>query len=232
MEKSISIPPSQLKNLGASILKYYGHVYLGSEFCENQLPTKSEVLFLSKIYKGNIVLTTPILSEKGIIKVKSLINSLPKGLIKEVVVNDWGLLRFLNEKHPEISPILGRLIMHEVFPINKDFLNNFCREYNIGSVEIDNPEIISELKMFSGKINFNYPFQFRSVTRFCPYMKKFNSEKCHRFCDRIGAMKLRNKKVYSKDIVLFSTAYFIYNNTIPKEAKISRIVRVILPTTS
>lgn len=223
MERTISITPLQCKKTGVKELKKYDSVYLGSEFCENKLPSADDVISLAETYKGRIVPVIPYLSDTGAERARQLFDSLPAGLVSEAVVNDWSMLDFLRKKHRKISPILGRLLMWEISSMNKPFLKAFCARYGIKSVEVDNPLVLANLKGYEGKINFNYPLQFKSTTRFCPYMKRFNSERCGQPCEKTGLIKLKNKKVFPLELLMFSNAYFIVNKPL-KDPRITRLV--------
>jgi len=224
MERTISITPWALKRIKAERLKKYDAVYLGSEFCENKLPAPGDFGLLRKIYAGPVTAVTSILSETGLERAKALAAFLARGGAFEIVVNDWGLLRHL-KKHKALKarPILGRLLMWEIAGMDKKFLNDFCAEHAVKAVETDSLEILEKLKGFKGAVNFNYPLRFRAVTRFCPHLKKFNSEPCAQVCEKRGPARLTNAKVLSEPIYLQANAYFVRNKPL-KHASIKRLV--------
>lgn len=91
----------------------YQHLYFGSEFCEEAIPTVSEMrLVLQQCRHHNISVTwvTPCCTNKGIKRLAVLFAHLPKG--SEIVFNDWGVLRLIREFQG--VPVLGRLLVGAV----------------------------------------------------------------------------------------------------------------------
>ncbi|MCK5494757.1 MAG: hypothetical protein KAJ14_16735, partial [Candidatus Omnitrophica bacterium] len=111
MEQAIFI--SKINNL-----KYvngdFSRLYFGIEFCQNLIPSIEDVTVILKfIFERKIELTfvTPYLTNKGMGKIKPLLNYLiDKKSETEIVVNDWGLLKWIAYEHPESNLILGRLL--------------------------------------------------------------------------------------------------------------------------
>ena len=257
MERTISITPWALKTIKAEKLKGYDAVYLGCEFCENKLPSPGDFALLRKIFPGPVTAVTSMLSETGLERAKTLAAFLARGGTFEIVVNDWGLLRFLKKKYPlkarpallasrrmsstepeadqsrllgqkgGARPILGRLLMWEIAGMDKRFLNDFCLKHSVKAVETDSPEILEKLKGFKGAVHFNYPLRFRSVTRFCPHTKKFNSEPCAQICEKRGPVRLKNAKVMPEPIYMHANAYFVRNKPL-KHASIKRLVETLM----
>ncbi|MBP7795753.1 MAG: hypothetical protein KA059_03125 [Elusimicrobiales bacterium] len=234
MEKTISITPYQSRTFDIKSLKKYDSIYIGSDFCENKIPSTNDIKRLAKIFKGKIIPVFPILSEKAINRAAKLVDMITSVKnVEEIVANDWGLMNMIKKKYSHrFKLILGRLIMWEISDINKEFFNNFFKEYNISSVDIDNPILLKKLEGYGGKINFLNPLQFKAVTRFCPYMKNFTSELCTQECEKYGFIKLENKKAFCKDIYLFSTAYFSFNKRRVTDKRIQRLVESYIPKIS
>ena len=54
---------------------------------------------------------TPYVTDEGLKILESLFPEIEeKKLGSEVVLNDWGILRILNERHPNLEPVMGRLL--------------------------------------------------------------------------------------------------------------------------
>lgn len=223
MENAISLSVTDLPGLKASALKGSDRVYVGSEFCQNKLPSAEAFRRLAGLFKGPLTLVTPLLSDSGLDRAAALLKEIApaKGKPLEVVVNDWGLLRLL-KKNSRVRPVLGRLLMWEIGEMDKKFLNAFCREYRAAGVETDNSEILARLKGYGGNIHFHYPYRFKSVTRYCSYIRDFNSAHCSLDC---GSEFVRlSHKAVPYPVFMQGNAYFIPNRPI-KHPAISRLVK-------
>lgn len=229
MEKTISLTPSDLDSVGAARLKGCDAVYLGSEFCQNKLPSPADFKKLRALFPGRVIAMTSILTDSGLEKAAKLLTGvLAKEKTFEIVVNDWGLLALLQRKYKgKAKPVLGRLIMWEIARMDKTFLNSFCEEYGIEAVETDCQEVLGRLEGYKGRINFNYPLRFRSVTRFCPLLKKFNSNPCAGAC-KGAPVKLTNPKVLGEPLYMRGNAYFTPNKPL-KHKSIKRLVETFIP---
>lgn len=223
MENAISLSATELPGLDASALKGFDRVYVGSEFCQNRLPSAAAFKGLAKLFKGPVTLVTPLLSDSGLDSAVKLVKAVApaSGKPLEVVVNDWGLLRVL-KKNARVRPVLGRLLMWEIGEMDKDFLNAFCREYRAAGVETDNAEVLAKLEGYAGPVHYHYPFRFKSVTRFCSYIRDFNSSPCAMQCGS-KFVKLSSPAI-PEPIYLQGNAYFIPNKPL-KHPAIKRLVR-------
>ncbi|MCM2266998.1 MAG: hypothetical protein NDI60_04405 [Elusimicrobiales bacterium] len=224
MENAISLSVSELPGLRPAALKGYDRVYIGSEFCQNKLPSAAAFLRLEKLFKGPVTLATPLLTDGGLDQALALIKKLAAAKRKkplEVVVNDWGLLRLL-KKNKLVRPVLGRLLMWEIGEMDKPFLNAFCREYRVAGVETDSAEVLAKLKGVSGPVHFHYPFGFKSVTRYCSYIRDFNSSACALEC---GPLFVRlSSKAIPEPIYMQGNAYFIPNKPL-RNPLIKRLIK-------
>ncbi len=223
MENAISLSATELPGLKAAAFKGFDRVYVGSEFCQNRLPAVAAFKALGKVFKGSVTLVTPLLSDSGLDNAVKLIKAAApaKGEPLEVVVNDWGLLRLL-KRNPRVRPVLGRLLMWEIGEMDKTFLNAFCREYRAAGVETDNAEVLAKLKGYEGPVHYHYPYRFKSVTRFCSYIRDFNSAPCAMQCGS-KFVKLSSPAI-PEPIYLQGNAYFIPNKPLRHPA-ITRLVK-------
>lgn len=223
MENAISLSVTELPGLKPAALRGYDRVYLGSEFCQNLLPPAAAFRALAGTFGGPLTLVTPLLSDSGLDAAAALVKAAApaKGAPLEVVVNDWGLLRLLR-KNRRVRPVLGRLLMWEIGGMDKRFLNAFCREYRAAGVETDNAEVLAGLSGYDGPVHFHYPYRFKSVTRFCSYIRAFNSAPCSLQC---GSAFIRlSHKAIPEPIYLRGNAYFIPNKPL-KHPAITRLVK-------
>ncbi|HAM36540.1 MAG TPA: hypothetical protein DEB40_00995 [Elusimicrobia bacterium] len=214
--------------MSAKGLKGFDLVYLGSEFCQNRLPSEGEIAGLRAVYRGPIVLVTALMTTDGLVRAERLLVKIARGRRKmEVVVNDWGFLHLLRQKYrAAVKPILGRLLMWEIAEMDKAFLNAFCRERGIDSVETDNDLILGRLAGFAGAVNFHYPYRFRSMSRFCPFGRRFNSGPCARSC--AGVFARLSAKNLKGPLFMSGNAYFSENRP-SRGPCIGRLVKDFFP---
>lgn len=177
-------------------LKYltddFQRVYFGDEFCDRLIPSKKELeTVMTETAARSLPLTfvTPYVTEAGLEKLTMLFPLLPDKT--EVVVNDWGVLRVLNSRFPELVPVLGRLMTKlKRGPRIANFLDSLprasvdhLRRTNLGvpvysrfltgnrifRAEIDNP--VQGLNLSDVpeqiKLSLYIPFAYVSTTRFC-----------------------------------------------------------------
>jgi hypothetical protein len=88
-------------------------VYYGNEFCERLLPEPDELqAALEKAgRKGlSLVLLTPYLTDSGIEMLAPLLEIMDQLDGPEVVLNDWGAIRYVKSNFPGITPVTGRLM--------------------------------------------------------------------------------------------------------------------------
>ena len=132
-----------------------GRRWIGNGFCETLLPTPSALAkLLERTDAGaGITLVAPPLTDDGISRFKPILDMLRhKAYDAEIVVNDWGALRLVNQAG--FAPVLGRLLVRMLrdprLP-QLDFLSSsegsldtapspyarLLRQYEIGWVEVD-----------------------------------------------------------------------------------------------
>jgi hypothetical protein len=224
MENAISLSVSELAGLKPAALRGFDRVYAGSEFCQNKLPAPAAFLKLEKMFKGPVTLTTPLLTDGGLDQAVALVKALTavkRAAPLEIVVNDWGLLRLL-KKNKLVRPVLGRLLIWEIGEMDKPFLRAFCREYRVAGLETDSPEVLEKLAGADSPVHFHYPFRFKSVTRYCSYIRAFNSSDCAVQCGH--AFVRLSSKAIPEPIYLQGNAYFIPNTPL-KSPLIKRLVK-------
>jgi hypothetical protein len=89
-------------------------VYLGDEFClHRQVDPKALIEFvrLAEERSWAVTLLTPPVTDDGLERCAPLFDRIDDPRLEaEVVVNDWGTLQFLRERHPSLRLSLGRLL--------------------------------------------------------------------------------------------------------------------------
>ncbi len=170
----------------------YQRLYFGDEFCERLLPSSGELAAAISAAAGQGVpftFVTPYVTERGLQSVEQLLAQLPGGT--EVVFNDWGVLRRLRSSHPDLIPVMGRLltkikrgprIMNFIDRLPPDALDhlrrtnlgvdvyrNFLSDNGVVRVEIDNPLQGLDLSDVPDglHLSLHIPFAYVSTTRFC-----------------------------------------------------------------
>lgn len=157
-------------------------IYVGSETCQN-IALKS-IKNLS--FKEDMVLTLPVLSDTGIgLFEKEIDNLLKNKKLKELVLNDYGSIVYFRKKYKNIKINAGRILMM-LFEKNYNstsFINYFMKKFNINAVEIDGSFNFEKLNGIF-PVYYHTPFSITAITRFCPWEKLWNSEKCLFSCEK------------------------------------------------
>ena len=116
MERAIHI--TNIKNLKFFLNGEYQRIYWGTEFCQNLIPSLVDTERILRFVKKNSLkfsLVTPFVTEQGLKILKGIFSWFKKkGISCEVVVNDWGVLEYLNSElagHFECA--LGRLLVRQ-----------------------------------------------------------------------------------------------------------------------
>jgi hypothetical protein len=111
MEQAVFV--SKVENL-----KYcdedFSRLYFGMEFCERLIPDAADlkkVISFVNEKKIDFTLVTPYVTEDGLERVERLLGTLAEAKPgSEVVFNDWGMFQVMNDKYPELIPVLGRML--------------------------------------------------------------------------------------------------------------------------
>jgi len=214
-----------------SLNKKYDRIYFGNEFCPRLLPENKEIKnILSKIKKDKIELTllTPQLDSQGLKSSVRILKYLSKkNMLKEVVVNDYGLLGLMKKSFPHCEIILGRLLSRFV-SLNKD---NFLNKIGIKRVEFD--DLVEIKKRKKGLFSYYYPYMPFFTSRYCPVadisknkLKNHGIIKCSKECLKIGELEL-SSFVFKRPVVLKGNTQFIKKATNIKsldKRKVNRLV--------
>jgi hypothetical protein len=98
--------------------KKISRLYVGEEFCEQLIPDLSEIkesISYAKDKKLDYTYVSGHLGDIAFGKQYKILSYLNKQKIKgkkiEVVVNDWGILKIINEQFDNLTPLLGRLMI-------------------------------------------------------------------------------------------------------------------------
>jgi len=89
-------------------------MYFGVEFCQQLIPSLEDMKIaidtaLSRQLSFSLV--TPYVTDKGIESLIKLFEYLEKNKLKtEVIINDFGVLKLLNDEYSTLRPVYGRLM--------------------------------------------------------------------------------------------------------------------------
>jgi len=174
-------------------------LYIGDDCCERlipEVPVLDEIISYASRENKKITFLTPYCTEQGIGKLHIVFDILNRsGIDIEVVINDMGVLRILNDNYVRLIPVFGRLntskLLHPyadpvgaLARVSSTMENNlddthsiadgylrYLQENNIFRVEFDN--ILSTL-LFSNNfwdrgihVTLYYPYTFIFTTRRC-----------------------------------------------------------------
>lgn len=212
MEYAISLTPYQVRKIKPSTLRKYDMVYLGSEFCQNILPSIEDIKFLRSKGVKKIVLLSGLMVTKRLREFEKLLIPILKAEEKiEIVVNDLGLLRFLHLNYPNSADILlGRPVSIDYLRMSKKYLKAFFKKYNIKRLESDENAMVEDLASNSFlKVSFHFPLSYVCMTRYCPFEKKI-ALKCRHSCEN-KIIKLKHPGMDKSPLILHNNAYFFLN---------------------
>lgn len=225
MENAILLTPGELTRLKPQAARGYDIACVGSDFCQNLLPTVAEFSSVKKRLGLRPVLVTPLMTDAGLKRLEKLVPALLRACGPfETVVNDMGVLHFLHAGFAgRVKPVLGRLLTTDFLRMDAGFFDSFLRERGITLVETDEYGMLDALPP-SIKADFalHHPFLLASVTRLCPYRRKLIPDVCSRPCEG-HAMRLTNPKLREEYLLLKSCAYFLKQEARPHE----RVARLI-----
>ncbi|MDA8442681.1 MAG: hypothetical protein M0Z55_09955 [Peptococcaceae bacterium] len=200
----------------------FTRLYFGQEFCERLLPTTAELssaFMAANQQQLEFSLVTPYVTEQGLQQVAELLCCLAQ--LKqdcEVVVNDWGVLHLLHSKHPQLKPVLGRMLnkvwrdprilrnlptdlrLFQTCSLSGKPMQALLCRYGVQRVEIDYPPqgLDPELDKWGFSISLYLPFGCITTGRMCllgawglPRGEKFKTTNatCSKAC-RSGHLEL------------------------------------------
>jgi hypothetical protein len=256
MEKAIFI--SKVENL-KYVTQEYSRLYFGIEFCQNLMPSKEELGRILKFVSENKIdftFVTPYLTNEGMRKIKPLLSWMINGQPKaEIVINDWGLLRWICREYFDLDLVLGRLLTKQKrgprilnlmgrvpdtvirhfrqSNIDSLILSNFLISKQIKRVELDNLLQGISRPPHSLKASLYIPFAYITTTRLCllsacedKVSKPLRAiSGCNRECQRY-TFKLQHKHMPT-DLFLKGNTQFFRNECIPDNLNDFNIDRIV-----
>lgn len=251
MEKAIILSPFLVNRPDTPELIKGHTVYIGDEFCIHKQPSFSDALAVEKLTGKFPVLLSGLLTEpalKGYIKL--LAECAQKRPGAEVVVNDIGLLRYIDKNYRgRFSVTLGRLMTYFFDPKNTrvfgskadwgkegkkmkvweaslestptPYIKKFLKRYAVERIETDSERIFMKYaKNMKVKISFYSPMRLMAMTRFCPFSGGIALD-----CKGPCGMRLLELETRHLDYPIFAkgNAYFVKNRPV-KHPRLDRTV--------
>lgn len=193
------------------------HLYLGSELCEQLLPSRRTAQAGIDCAAGRslqVALLTPIASPGTIRQLADLLPLLPAG--SEVIINDWGVAHFTREHFPALVPAAGRLLCkmirdprlpsaewapHCTHNLDSERLQRVFRRAGFRRLEIDAPPFATS-ESFSGlplPAGVHLPFSVVAKGRMCRIGSMYRQgperfapgRKCRKECLHLSATMTR-----------------------------------------
>ncbi|OGS17256.1 MAG: hypothetical protein A2234_03190 [Elusimicrobia bacterium RIFOXYA2_FULL_58_8] len=205
MEKALLLSPSEAERIAPDKALHCPTFIIGSEFCQNQVPSLPALKRLAHGFpKTSLVLATSLMTDKGLRRWERLLGALPRGLVSQIIVNDWGLLPAAGKKGL-FTLSIGRLLAREFVRMDRTWAAEFCKTRRVEAVEADTPELAATARTLRLKISWHRPLGFTAVTTFCPFEKHF-SQLCSHSCEG-RLLKLANHHL-PQPLFLGEKAYF------------------------
>jgi len=162
-------------------------VYAGDEFCsrfELRLKALAGMLELAAACGKRLVYVTPLETDATLRRREEILRYLARRHRgAEIIVNDPGLLRLIKRRYDAFTLTAGRLLVRQLaYPdytiASKRSAVRFLKAHGINRVEV---AYRPGLSLPSGpglpEISLHYPYFPISLTRFCPFHKKYRDEK-------------------------------------------------------
>jgi hypothetical protein len=245
-------------------LKHYddsfSRLYFGNEFCEHLIPSISDLEQAIDFALANSLdfsFVTPYVTDKGLERLDILLAKMAqKRPHSEVVFNDYGVLRLLNNRYNDLEPVMGRLLNRmkrgprlmmvidklpqstvEYFrssnltvPVLREFLN----ENGVRRVELDNVLQGIDLALDGLQASLYAPFAYVTTTRFCLVNSCDTPERkdmigifpCKRECQRY-TFYLRNP-VMPVTLIRKGNTIFFENEELPDGMEGKGINRIVI----
>lgn len=237
----------------------YDRLYFGHEFCQRLMPGADTVRKAYDYANSNDIdftLVTPFVTNAGLRLVREVVNDIAEyveGKPFEIVVNDWGVLHWVHKNHPEISLVLGRLLVKQkrgprLLNITRQLppaavehfqrsnvdvphVQEFLEKKGVGRVELDN--LLQGIHRVSGlPASLYYPYGYISTTRLCLLTNGDKPDKnlrslgiCHQECQMYDIL-LKHTDM-PVPITLKGNTQFFRNEKMPEDLARLNVTRIV-----
>lgn len=208
MEKAAVLDSLAIRKAGRPFIKRHDCIYVGSEFCQNILPKMAEVESLYDKGARKVAILTSFMVQDGLLRAQDSLSAiLEKYKNLEIVVNDFGLLSYLNEFYPESAKSIGRPLSIDFLRMDNSCRARFFRKHGITGLETDEVHMLQNIPAGSGlKINLHYPYRFVAMTRLCPFAGRITPDCGHKCYGRILRLKVPG---CASTLLAKNNAYFV-----------------------
>ncbi|MBS7640279.1 hypothetical protein KEJ12_01320 [Candidatus Bathyarchaeota archaeon] len=193
MERAAYI--TKIENILRIDTKFYQRIYFGQEFCERLLPSPEDLkraIDFARENKLQFTLITPYVTNRGLRELRYLLDLIASETPQnEVVFNDYGVLRMLKRRYPELKPVMGRLLnkmkrdprilfIASMLPIDairyfrglsidNPIYRDFLIQNNITRIELDNVFQGFDINLSISGISASIyvPYAYVTTTRAC-----------------------------------------------------------------
>lgn len=172
---------------------HFSRLYFGNEFCEQLIPSITDLeQALDFVAENSLDFTfvTPYVTNRGLKRLEVLLQKIAqKKPDSEVVFNDYGVLRTLNNHYRELEPVMGRLlnrmkrgprlmvVIDKLPPTTVEYFQNsnltlpilgeFLNTHRVRRVELDNVLQGIDFHLESLEASLYMPFAYVTTTRLC-----------------------------------------------------------------
>lgn len=221
--------------------KKIDRIYYGSEFCDELIPSISDVKKILKtvtIHNLQFSLVTPCVSNSGIKRLEKILLFLNEFHNIEIICNDFGVLQLIRDKYTNLIPVLGRLIdktsreprikqnERKLF-FNQNGIKfisspnvytkeyqNILKDYNVNRVEFDCVPQGIHLQKKNTSTSIYFPFYYITTGSICPF-RLISADKNDIYNINHTCKKycqLYNVKLKKSDLVLLQKGNTIYKD--------------------
>ena len=256
MEHAIFI--SKIKNL-EYVTQEYSRLYFGVEFCQNLIPSIEDLSYILRFVSKkrlDFTFVTPFITKEGLEKLKPQLNYLvQEHPVSEIIINDWGLLSWIDKNYSNLTLVLGRLlvkqkrgprilslmgrvpdIMIQHFRqsnVDTSMISNFLISKGINRIEFDNLLQGISRPAHSLKGSLYTPFVYVTTTRFCPASSTDRISNrslraifpCNKECQNY-TLKLQHEQM-PMDLFLKGNTQFFMNEQLPEDLDQLNIDRLV-----
>ena len=183
VEKAFVLDLPDIQRTSAAFIKARDLIYVGSEFCQNIYPSLRDMELLFEKGARRVAVLTAFMTDEGLARAQAAV----AGILGEfpgveVMVNDFGLLAYLNKFHPAAVKGIGRPLSVDFLRMNPAYRAKFFKQHGISRIETDELNMLENLPAKPGfKVSLHYPYKFAAMTRLCPFVGKITLH-CGRKC--------------------------------------------------
>ena len=208
MEKAIVLDKIAIKKADENLLKRYDIIYTGSEFCQNIMTAKKDIKRLFDLGAKKVAVQTSFMVMERLVRVQESVSDILENFKNiEIMINDFGLLLYLNKYYPRAVKVIARPLSIEFMRMNDKSLSKFMKENKISGIETDEPYMIGNFPLKRNFfISLHHPLKFVAMNRACPFIGKTTLDCGYKCSGKILKLKVPETDAFTLAI---NNAYFI-----------------------